>query len=69
VRRWRFISGLSIVVRGRWGGIFKWLSQDKGRADFPKNLHPLSLIKAFPMNLISAGSISLDNIFKTGKGN
>ncbi len=42
----------------RWRGIIKGHSQDGGRADF-------SLIKAFRMNLISAGSISLSSTFKS----
>jgi hypothetical protein len=48
----------------RWRGIFKGLPQDGGRPDFSKSFVPLSSIKACRMNLISAGSISLDSTFK-----
>jgi len=48
-------------------GIFKGLSQDGGWVVFLKTSTPLSLIRAFWMNLISAGSISLDNTFIFGK--
>jgi hypothetical protein len=48
----------------RWGGIFKGLSRDGGRADFSiKTTVPLSLMTTFPMSLIFAGSISLDSTF------
>jgi hypothetical protein len=63
-----FIPALAVHSRiadsyTRWRGIFKGLSQEGGRADFFKKISaPLSLIKAFWMNLISAGSISLDSI-------
>ncbi len=43
----------------------KGLSENGGRADFSKNLSRLFLLKkAYRMNLISAGSISLDSTFK-----
>jgi hypothetical protein len=62
----------TLVIRFRitnsctsWRGIFEGLSQDGGRgAFFLKTSAPLSLIKTFRMNLISAGSISLDSIFE-----
>jgi hypothetical protein len=50
----------------RWHGIFKLLSQDGSRADFLKTSAPLSLIKVFRMNLISAGEILLDSTFIFG---
>jgi hypothetical protein len=46
----------------RW--IFSGLSQDGGRAHFLQISAPLSLINIYRMNLISAGSISLDSTFK-----
>ncbi len=49
----------------RWRGIFKGLSQNGGQADFSKCLRA-SLFSictgSYQMNLISAGSISLDSI-------
>jgi hypothetical protein len=55
-----FIPALALRFRisnscTRWRGIFKGLSQDGGRPDFSKSFVPLSSIKAFRMNLISAG--------------
>jgi hypothetical protein len=49
---WEFVSEL------RWRGFFEGLSQE---ADFSETSAPLSLIKTFQINLISAGSISLDS--------
>jgi hypothetical protein len=48
----------------RWRVIFKGLSKDRERANFSKTSAPLSLVKAFRKNLISAGSISLESTFK-----
>jgi hypothetical protein len=42
----------------------KRFSQDGGGQIFLKISAPLSLINTFQMNLISAGSISLDSIFR-----
>ncbi len=48
----------------RWRGTFKGLSQNWGPAHFSKTSAPLSSTKTYRMNLISAGSISLDSTFK-----
>jgi hypothetical protein len=62
-----FIPALAFRIANsctRRRGIFKGLPQDEGRPDFSKSFVPLSSIKAFRMNLISARSISLDSTFK-----
>jgi len=52
----------------RWRGIVIGLSRDGRWADFSKlTTAPLSIIKTFRMSLISAGSISVDSIFKVNK--
>ncbi len=61
-----FIPSLEIRFRlanscTRRRGSFKGLSQDGGWRIFLKTSAPLSLIKAFRVNLISAGSMSLDS--------
>ncbi len=48
----------------RWCGTFKVLSQDEGGADFSKNLRTSSLTKAFRINQIFGGFISLNSTFK-----
>ncbi len=60
---WQFVSELPTAVR-RGAVSLKGLSQDGGQVDFSKTSAPLSLIKAFQMNLILARSISLDSTFK-----
>jgi hypothetical protein len=60
------LSIVSIKPIKRQGGAlnFKGLPQDGGWADFKKNLRAsLSLINTYQMNLISAGSISLNTTF------
>ncbi len=68
-----FIPALGICFRiakscTRWRGIFKGSHRiGNGRIFLKKTSAPLSSIKAFQMNLISAGSISLDSTFKALK--
>ncbi len=67
VRRWQFVSEFSTAVRG---GAESWKGSHK-KGDgwiFLKTSSPLSLIKAFRMNLISAGFMSLDSACIVGGG-
>jgi hypothetical protein len=59
----KLLPNLPTAVRGS-AESQKGLSQEGGGRIFLKTFLPLSLIKTFQMNLVSAGSILLDSTLK-----
>jgi hypothetical protein len=53
-----------LIANWRWHCNFKGLSQDRGWADFSRNLQASLSLMTYRMSLISAGSISMESTFK-----